>query len=134
QRLVGVWEMRFRLDQLLALKSTPSPNEIHGEIAFLANPWFRTAPPERVSPTDYGVYDVDFTPFGFDPRTPGQVPVAIAMVRDHDTVQIMLGQGQSQTVTLDGTMVGDSVVGAWQASVVHFGVSGWFVMMRRRVP
>lgn len=134
QRLVGIWNVRLHLDQPLVPKGTPLPSDIHGEIALLANPWLRNAYREMMAPTHYGAYDIDFTTFGFDPRDPGQIPVAVATLHGRDTVELVLAPGQSQTVMLDGTFAGDSVVGTWQASVVRFGAAGRFVMTWRRAP
>jgi len=130
QQLVGLWDVRLRLDRPLTLH-TPSADTAHAELTLIPNAWVVGTYPEISAPTNYGTYDGDLSAFGFDPRETGQIPVAIATRTGGDSVEVVLAPGRAESVTLRGRLHGDSVTGTWGASVFHFGCGGRFVMVRR---
>ena len=120
-RLAGTWDIRLDLDQRPVLRGQ-GPGEVRGSIAFLANK-------RRDGPADYGTYDIDFRPFGFDPRGEGETPVAIARWLPGDSVSITLGPEGAASVAMRGRLAGDSVVGTWDVSLARVsGGGGRFVM------
>jgi hypothetical protein len=125
--------VRLRLDEPLQLGSKPSATEVHGQIALLANRWVGGVYPQMLSPTCYGVYDLDFSPFGFDPRNRGHVPLALAGTGARDSVTVVLEPGPNQqSVVLRGVLAGDSVAGHWILEEFRGGATGRFVMRRQR--
>lgn len=136
QRLVGTWVVSFHMDRSLmpTMDTVSVPQDVRGQLAFLANRWLDRAYPQIETPTDYGTYDIDFAPFGFDPRVTGQPPTAVAGWLAHDSVEIILEPEQTQmAVTMRGKLDGDSISGIWQVSVSRTsGGGGRFMMSRHR--
>ena len=136
QRLIGTWDARFHLDQPLVLRpgSGSVKQDVYGQFAFLANRWLNRDYPTMESPSDYGTFDVDFTPFGFDARTNDEAPTAVAGWLKHDSLEIILGDPQSDmTVRMSGRVAGDSIVGGWRVLVSRTGGGGGrFVMVRHK--
>ena len=137
-RLVGAWEASFRLDPstsvtVYAVSSAP----VTGTIVFAEDHYGRVASDELGTATHAGVYDVDFAPFGFTSRDPGDVPVAVARLAPRpggDSLHVVLSPGTPQfAVRMDGIIAGDSAAGAWHAdSRSAGGGAGQFTMHRRR--
>jgi hypothetical protein len=136
QRLIGTWDARFHLDHPLA--SGPGfgwvKQDVDGQLAFLANRWLTRTYPLVNVPSDYGVFDVDFSPLGFDARSSNHTPAAIAGWQSQDSVQIILGDPESGiAVTMAGRSRGDSIVGAWRVWISRAaGGGGHFVMVRHK--
>lgn len=84
------------------------------------------------SPSASGTFDVDFTPFGFDPRRDDATPIAVAGWLSPDSLEIILGDAQSDvTVRMHGSVTGDSITGGWRVLVSRTGGGGGsFVMVR----
>ena len=133
RRLVGVWNVRFEGEPKLALRGEGASREARGQIAFLANRWLDVSYPGIDTPTDIGTYDVDFTPFGIEPRARGETPTAVAGWLGPDSVQIMLTSTVSgMSLELHGRAVGDSVAGTWSYALTRVAAgSGRFVMARQ---
>jgi hypothetical protein len=108
-------------------------HEARGQIVFLANRWLDVSYPEIDAPTEYGTYDVDFTPLGAEPRARGQTPTAVAGWIAPDSVQILLTSTVSGMLfELRGRVVGDSVDGTWSYTMTRVSSGGGrFVMTRQ---
>jgi hypothetical protein len=134
-QLIGTWDAHFHLDRapLLTLNINPAMQDVSGEIAFVPNRWLVEPYPEMPAPSAYGTYDVDFTPFGFDPRRTSQTPTAVAGL-NKDSLLIILGEpGDETSVILNGRMTGDSIRGTWTVSIGRSGGGGGsFLIVRRR--
>ena len=164
--LAGIWDATFVLDAPpLGVAPPPSSGvgraRVGGTLALVANHWL-TAPigvDATVRPMVYGTYDVDFRPFGFDPRDPDRVPDVVATeavppmpvppasvpraARDDrggsscgDSVTVVLGPDSERAqVLLVGAARADSVVGTWRLrSAGRWGATaaGRFVLVARR--
>ena len=134
RQLVGVWDVHFEGERSVAVRSEGAPREASGEIAFLANRWLDVSYPGIDTPTDFGTYDVDFTPFGIEPRARGETPTAVAGWIGPDSVQIVLTSTVSgMSVELHGRAVGDSVTGTWSYTLTRVAAgSGRFAMVRQK--
>jgi len=132
QRLVGVWDVRFEGEANLA--SRGAVREARGQIALLANRWLDGSYPRIGTPTDYGTYDVDFTPFGIEPRARGETPTVVAGWIGPDSVQIALTSTVSgMSLELRGRMRNDSVAGVWSYALTRVSDGGGrFSMTRQR--
>lgn len=135
-QLTGTWDAYFHLDRppLLTLTINPEMKDVSGEFAFVPNRWVVQPYPEMPAPSAYGTYDVDFTPFGFDPRRTDETPTAVAGWVKKDSLQIILGEPNDETsVILDGRMTNDSIRGSWTVSIGRSGGGGGsFLIVRRR--
>jgi hypothetical protein len=137
RRLVGVWSARFTFDSTLARGAHVAP--VTGTIALVQDHFGRVGADQLRNPLHYGVYDVDFNPFGFDSRDAGAVPTAIAsawQAPNHvDSVRIVLDPGETQMdITLDGAMEGDSIGGTWGVRSRFAVGGGTFTMTRVHAP
>jgi hypothetical protein len=135
KRLVGTWDARFRLARPLLLGSDPPREEVRGEVAFLANRSIVRAYPTMELPSDYGSFDVDFTPFGFDARSNSQAPSALAAWSGADSVEIILGDPNNDiSVRMHGRFAGDSIVGDWRVLISRTGGGGGSFVLARHKP
>jgi hypothetical protein len=134
QRLVGVWDVRFEGEANLASRGDDGAREARGQIAFLANRWLDGSDSGIDMPTDYGTYDVDFTPFGIEPRARGETPTAVAGWIGPDSVQIVLTSTvPGMSLELRGRSAGDSVAGTWSYTLSRVSDGGGrFLMARQR--
>ena len=132
RRLVGVWDVRFEGEANLA--SRGEVREARGQIALLANRWLDGSYQRIGTPTDYGTYDVDFTPFGIEPRARGETPTVVAGWIGPDSVQIALTSTVSgMSLELRGRMRSDSVAGVWSYALTRVSDGGGrFSMTRQR--
>lgn len=133
RQLVGVWDVRFEAEPSLAPHGEGAARETRGQIAFLANRWLDVSYPGIDTPTDFGTYDVDFAPFGIEPRARGETPTAVAGWIGPDSVQIMLTSTVSgMSFELRGRAVGDSIAGTWSYTLTRVAAgSGRFAMARQ---
>jgi hypothetical protein len=133
--LIGTWNARFHLERapLLSATDAEARHDVEGQLAFLSNRWLSDSYPEIDLPAAYGTYDIDFTPFGFDPRREGEEPTAVAGRLQNDSVRILLGSRDGETrVSLVGKIMGDSIAGKWTVSISRSGGGGGrFVIYRR---
>lgn len=128
-RLVGTWDARFDIAQS-PLDGGHAAGTVDGRISFLANRWLEGRVAGIASPTDYGSYDVDFRPLGFDPRKEGRTPTAIAGSLPDDSIAIVLGDAD-RSVSMRGRLDADSITGTWDASLGRADAgAGRFVMRR----
>ena len=136
QRLIGTWDAHFHLDHPLA--SGPGfgwvKRDVTGQLAFLANRSLTRSFPLIDVPSDYGIFDVDFSPLGFDARRGNETPTAIAGWWAQDSVQIILANLEDGiAVTMEGRAMGDSIVGTWRVWISRAaGGGGHFTMVRHR--
>lgn len=135
QHLIGTWDARFHLDRplLVAQQSGSQIRDVSGQLAFLANHSVTQTYPAMPSPSDYGTFDIDFNPFGFDPRSENETPTAEAWLTG-DSLQVMLGDPTGDiTVRMGGRLVGDSITGSWTVLISRTGGGGGrFLMLRHR--
>lgn len=122
RRLAGTWDVRLELTDA-PLRRAPRMASVRGSMAFLESRWL-------AGRSDYGTYDIDFRPFGFDPRDAGETPTATASAAN-DSLAISLGRADGVAVIMRGRMVGDSIVGSWRMSRGRAGGSGGHFVMRR---
>jgi len=135
-RLIGTWTVRFELDRppLLRDRETASGRVVQGELAFLANRSVNASYPPLTKATNYGTFDVDFAPFGFEPGDRNRPPTLVAGWLSEDSVEMILAPDESRTVvTMRGRQVGDTISGTWSVSIARVGGGGGrFLMSRRR--
>lgn len=141
-RLTGVWDVALVKDEA---PRTAHKAPIRGTLSFLEprGPKVVNASdlPELASsvPVAYAVWDIDFSPLGFDPRPVGRVPTAMAALDTSPaapTVRVVLAPDVSPRVLLIGSWRGDSLVGRWRLVTegrVGLIASGRFVLIPRRV-
>jgi hypothetical protein len=133
QRLVGVWDVRFEGEANLASRGVNGAREARGQIALLANRWLDVSYSRIDTPTDYGTYDVDFTPFGIEPRARGETPTAVAGWIGPDSVQIVLTSTvPGMSLELRGQAAGDSVAGTWSYTLSRVSDGGGRFSMARQ--
>lgn len=138
RRLVGTWDVTFWLDSERTISSyVHATAPIAGTLVFALDHYGRIDAPELSAPTNDGLYDADFHPFGFSTRDGDNVPVALARVVPRpsgDSVYVVLSPGRTRfSVRMAGRLVDDSAAGDWQASAFSAGGgSGRFSMHRTR--
>jgi hypothetical protein len=101
-------------------------------MVFVPNRWLHDHAWEFGVPSNYGVYDIDFREFGFDPRDPDEPAMVYAGPIVGDSIGITLHDSRDQTiVALRGSLAGDSVTGTWTGGNVRASAWGAFRMTRR---
>ena len=136
-RLVGTWDATFWLDSERTISTyVHATNPVAGTLVFAVDHYGRLDAPELRAPTNDGLYDADFHPFGFSTRDGDNVPVVVARVVPQsagDSVYIVLSPGRTRfSVRMAGRLVDDSAVGDWRASAFSAGGgAGRFAMHRR---
>jgi len=133
QQLSGAWDMELQLirSPLIALDTTHVPREIRGKLDLLVNTSLNTSFGGVGIPTNYGSYDLDLTPFGFDPRITGTPPTAVAGLKSGDSVAIMLSPGNGTgEMLLTGRLSDSTIAGTWQISRERSTGNGRFVLKR----
>jgi len=145
RRLNGSWQVSFTLDRNATVtRNVQDTSQVTGSLAFAEDNHGVVSADELASPTHDGVYDIDFSRFGFSTRTSGSFPGVIARVAvvgnrvgrpGSDSVSIILSPGsQLLTVRMTGRIAGDSIVGGWTASGYRSaGGTGRFVMQRLEI-
>ena len=127
RELVGVWTARFHLT-VPALLARTDTADVTGTLSLIEDAYgLSTA--RFAGALHVGTYVADFTPFGFDLRERGVVPVAIARV-DRDSVTIVFDPADARTLSLNGVIAGDSVSGIWSFWSRAAAARGTFVMHR----
>lgn len=138
RRLVGTWDATFWLDSERTISTyVHATKPIAGTLVFALDHYGRLDAPELSAPTNDGLYDADFHPFGFSTRDGDNVPVVVARVVPRstgDSVYIVLSPGRTRfSVRMAGRLTDDSAVGDWRASAFSAGGgAGRFAMHRRR--
>jgi len=136
RRLDGAWTIELRVDRLRLEPMTGAAGtnrSVRGEIALVANHWLAGGD-DLPRPTHYGTYDIDFSTLGFDPRHSGQLPRAAALMRDGDSLELVLEPDDPrESVHLQGVWRGDSIAGRWSLEPVRAGgdAAGSYTMIRR---
>lgn len=133
QRLSGMWMVRFQLirSPMIALDSAVVPRGIQGKLSLLVNTSLNRSFPGMGIPTNYGSYDVDLRPFGFDTRVPGKTPTAVAGRLSDDSVEIILGpENEAGEVVMTGRLQQGAVTGIWRVFLPTTGGEGTFAMER----
>lgn len=133
---IGTWRATFWLDPRSTLGALiPDSTSVSGEIVLAEDSRGAISAAELQASTHDGVYDVDFSPFGFSSRESGALPGVIArVVPASDSLYVVLSPGTPLfAVRMMGVISGDTAAGTWTASGNRVsGGSGRFVM--RRVP
>jgi hypothetical protein len=137
--LVGAWDVTFRMDVATAVVARASEAApITGTLVLAEDRYGRANSRDLDDPTHDGVYDVDFTPFGFSSRAAGDVPIAVARVAPAaagDSLYVVLSPGTSRlSVQMAGRLTGDSAAGEWSASAFSAGGGAGTFTMRRHEP
>lgn len=139
RHLIGQWNATLLLERPLTLShpSSPMPSNVSGSITLLEDHYGRITYPQMASPTHAGVYDLDLHALGLPDRGTTDAPVAVARTTRltgtaaPDSVNIVLNPGGSRyALLLRGRIMGDSIVGTWQAESFLDG-GGSFVLHRR---
>lgn len=133
QRLSGSWDIQFQLvrSPVLAFDTTLAPSRINGTLALVANSSLNRSFHDVGIPTNYGSYDLDLTPFGFDPRVKGAPPSAVAGPFLGDSVAIVFSPGNPDgEMLLIGEFHDGSVVGRWRVLRERSTGDGLFVFTR----
>lgn len=138
RRLVGTWDVTFWLDSERTISAyVHAAAPIAGTLVFALDHYGRIDAPELSAPTNDGLYDADFRPFGFSTRDDDNVPVVLARLVPRstgDSVYVVLSPGRTRfSVRMAGRLVDDSAAGDWRASAFSAGGgAGRFAMHRRR--
>ena len=137
RRLVGTWDVNFWLDSERTISTyVHATAPIAGTLVFAVDHYGRIDAPELSAPTNDGLYDADFRPFGFSTRDGDNVPVVVARIVPRptgDSVYVVLSPGRTRfSVRMAGRFVNDSASGDWRASAFSAGGgAGRFAMHRR---
>jgi hypothetical protein len=138
--LAGSWDASFDLDPKFRT-GTSTLRRVDGTLVLMQIQSRAPSFPDMVAPLQYGLYDIDFSPYGFDSRDGGSVPTAVARDvptgdRGADSLFIVLEpQRQGMTVLMRGEMNGDRGAGLWTVeSRGRAGIaeSGRFTIRRQR--
>lgn len=135
ETMAGSWDMQFSLDQspMLTLDATTAPKKIYGKLSLLRNSSLNRSFGRIKVPTNYGSYDVDLTPYGFDPRTPAATPTAVAGRLSRDSVEIILSpESHDERLVMAGYIGAGAITGVWRVSLSSTGGGGTFVMQRAK--
>lgn len=130
--LRGFWIVSFDREPRES-QAVRSDAHVAGELALLSRSWVNRANLLNVSRhTLFGVYAIDFGPFGFDARPSSRVPLAGGRVYQRDSIEIELNpQFDHGGVVLQGKLISaDSAAGIWYEKRSG-GSKGVFVMQRR---
>jgi hypothetical protein len=139
RRLVGTWNAEFWLDR--NAYHSRDTTEVPGTISLEEDTYGRISATELGDATHAGVYDLDFSRFGFEAREPDAVPTVIARVSHRivngapiDSLRIVLSPGSPLfPVVMSGLIDCDRPAGQWTASAYRTGgASGHFAMTRAR--
>lgn len=125
--LGGTWEV------LVSRGESGDSMRVAGEIALLHGSWIERANlVSLLSYEIYGIYDVDFTPVGFDCRPASGVPLVGGRRVTRDSVELVLNpQTDHGGVALEGKMSEGRIAGAWYERRAG-GATGWFILRRAR--
>jgi hypothetical protein len=138
RRLVGAWDVTFRLGVATSVAVHPSATPpITGTLVFAEDRYGPASSTELGKTTHDGVYDVDFARFGFTSRAPDDVPVAVARMAPTavgESLYVVLSPETTRfAVRMAGRLAGDSAAGQWDASSFSSGGgSGTFSMRRHQ--
>lgn len=137
RRLVGTWDATFWLDSERTISTyVHATRPVAGTLVFAVDHYGQLDAPELSAPTNDGLYDADFRPFGFSTRDGDNVPIVVARIvplPTGDSVYVVLSPGRTRfSVRMAGRLVDDSAAGDWRASAFSAGGgAGRFAMHRR---
>jgi len=138
--LAGSWDATFYLDRHFRTGAS-ALRHVDGTLVLVQIRSRAPSFPDMAAPLQYGLYEIDFSPYGFDSRDDGSVPSAVARAvptadRGADSVFIVLEpQRKGMTVLMKGEMRGDRAAGLWTVeSPSRSGIAeaGSFTMTRQR--
>ncbi len=134
QRLLGLWEVRMRLDRRETSPDTSrvAPELIRvGEIAITLNENRLNAPGSDGPPMLFGTFDIDFRRLDLRVANYTGVPELVGRVSG-DSILFKLAPEADLPVALRGAWSGDSVAGRWTAHQrAGIDASGDFTIRRR---
>ena len=124
--LAGVWTIRLSLlTAPFGARVVEEKPDIDGQIALLRNSSIAKRYAHLTTVTNYGSYDIDFSPFGFDSPETGKPTSVLAGPFDSDSITILLSPNQSDMeIRMTGKLFGDSVEGTWSVAFSRAGVGG----------
>lgn len=137
--LAGEWDASFHLGSEFRAGASSS-REVRGTLTLVRKRATTAAISGMAGPVNYGLYDIDFTSFGFDPREDGSVPGVVARLSpaSRGTVDSLFidlePQARGVSVLIRGVVGGDHAEGAWMTeSPSRAGIGEWgrFTMTRR---
>jgi hypothetical protein len=113
--LSGRWTVSYAVDSNVVWH-----DRVHaaaqGTITLMSNHTVGRDYPRIGVPATYGVYDVDFSPWGFAPAG-SALPAIVGGSIGDDSVEIRFDSDRRDfEMTMDGTLRGDTVRGRWIAS------------------
>ena len=133
RQLSGTWDLQFTLDRspLITLDVAKAPRVINGKLSLLANTSLNRSFDRIRVPTNYGSYDIDRSPFGFDPRLDEGTPTVVAGRLSRDSVEIIFSPNRSsEQLVLRGRIRNSVVQGIWHVSLPATGGQGSFRLQR----
>jgi hypothetical protein len=137
RHLIGAWKVSFWIDpQSTVGRNSSDTSAVTGTIVLAEDTYGRAGSNELDSPTHDGVYDIDFSKFGFAPLTATPVPGVLARIVPHSPTRgslfvVLSPETHWFTVQMNGDLNGDTVLGVWSAWASRSGgSSGRFVMSR----
>ncbi len=137
--LTGSWEASFALDEFGG--QPPVARRVRGTLVFARIKPGGPSFPDMAAPLDYGIYDIDFSSYGFDSRVAGAVPTAIARTwsvspHEPDSLLVVLNpERRGVIVLMRGQLRNGRADGVWTAmSATRSGIgeSGSFLMTHAR--
>ena len=138
-QLIGSWDARFELGSAFPSASS-RPKDVRGMLTFVRTASGAVNVPDMVAPVTYGLYDADFTSFGFDIHDGEGAPTAVAGIAgavadSTDSVVIVIGpKERGVSVLLRGKLNDGKLNGAWTTESGRAGIAEWgrFSMTRHR--
>jgi hypothetical protein len=121
--LVGVWDAEFKRDG-----DATSP--ALGQIALFSSPKLRAHFAISAPNVLEGAYDVDYSEWGFDTRSPSELSQANARLVSTDSIEIILNPRVSGgSIVLRGVLANGNAIGTWYRETPA-GPRGTFKLVR----
>src|SRR5678815_4748172 len=133
--LAGVWTIRLSLSTApFGARAIEKKSDIDGQIALLRNSSIARRYAHLTAVTNYGSYNIDFSPFGFDSPETGKPTSVLAGPFNTDSITILLSPNRDDMeIRMTGKLAADSVEGTWSVAFSRAGVGGGrFVMHKVR--
>lgn len=132
-QLAGEWTMRLTVvhSPVLDFGDHPVPSEVVGRISLLRNNSLDRRFTSIRIPIAYGIYDVDLTRFGLEPRERGKTPTVIAGRLKNDSIELILSpERDAGSLSLEGRIENGRITGSWWMTLRSSGGAGTFVLER----
>jgi hypothetical protein len=113
--LTGQWSVSYTVDSNVAWRGHIQ-EPVQGVVTLMTNRTVDRDYPRIGVPAAYGVYDVNFSAWGFTPAG-SALPTIVGGATGGDSIEIRLDSDRRDfEMTMDGRLRGDSVRGRWIAS------------------